>query len=121
MMEWIVAGLKRASSLWTETPGPIQTIIVAAFGTLIGAWLTSRSQAKRRVVDELRAIHTAYTICFSITNKALAIKRQHIRPLKSVYEAEVSTYDAWVENPAHPLNLDLDLRTLSKLRFANDG
>ena len=40
---------------WGKTPVPVQTILVAAVGTFVGAWLTSRSQAKRRVVDELKA------------------------------------------------------------------
>jgi hypothetical protein len=106
-------------STWSSTPGPVKTIIVAAFGTLIGAMLTSRSQAKRRIIDELRAIHTAYTLCFATTNKALAIKRQHIRPMKAKYDDDVATYDAWMENPVSHLNLELDLRTLSNLRFAN--
>ena len=123
MAAWVIEELTRFLRLigetWSNTPGPIQTIIIAGFGTLIGAFLTSRSQAKRRVIEELRAIHAAYTICFSIVNKALAIKRQHIRPMKIRYETDVAEYDAWAENQQHPIELDLDLRTLSKLRFAN--
>jgi hypothetical protein len=100
------------------TPGPIKTVIIAAFGTLIGAWLTSRSQEKRRVVEELRAIHAAFTICFAIVNKGLGIKRQHIRPMKADFDAAVARYDAWMEaDPKPPLEFDLDLRTLSKVRF----
>jgi hypothetical protein len=108
-----------AAQTWQNTPTAVKTIVTAAFGTLIGAWLTSRSQAKRRVVDELKAIHAALTICLSIVNKAIAIKRQHIRPMRIKYEADISTYDAWMENPGSHLNLELDLRNLSRLRFAN--
>jgi hypothetical protein len=107
--------------IWTSTPGPVQTILIAAFGTLIGAWLTGRSQAKRRVVDELKAIHAAYALGFTIANKALSLKRQHIRPMKELYDNVVSTYDAFTENPVGPLGLDLDLRTLSQPRFASDS
>jgi hypothetical protein len=106
--------------IWTSTPGPVQTIITAAFGTLVGAWLTSRSQAKRRIVDELKAIHAAYALCFTITNKALSIKRQHIRPMKQKYDEVVSIYDAYAETRIGHLEIDLDLRTLSQPRFASD-
>jgi hypothetical protein len=123
MIGWAIDALRHTSSLaaqiWNQTPGPIKTIIVAAFGTLVGALLTSRAQAKRRVIEELRAIHAAYTLCLAIVNKALAIKRQHIRPMKAKYDADVAVYDAWMENPTAPLGLELDLRTLSKLRSAN--
>jgi hypothetical protein len=105
---------------WTSTPGPVQTILIAAFGTLVGAWLTSRSQEKRRVVDELKAIHAAYALCFTITNKAMAIKKQHIRPMKQHYDDVVSAFDAHAANPFIPLVLDLDLRTLSQPRFASE-
>src|SRR5262249_48809424 len=61
-----------------------------------------------------------YTICLATANKALAIKRQHIQSLKQKYDADVATYDAWMEDPGgRPLKLDLDLRTLSKVRFAS--
>jgi hypothetical protein len=30
---------------WRATPAPIQSFILAAFGLVIGAWLTSRAQA----------------------------------------------------------------------------
>lgn len=123
MAAWYEA-LKSAASfiaqIWTGTPGPVQTILIAAFGTLVGAWLTGRSQAKRRVVDELKAIHAAYALCFTIANKALSMKRQHVRPMKQLYDDVVSIFDAHTENPVGPLMLDLDLRTLSQPSFASD-
>ena len=104
---------------WHHTPGPVKAIVIAAFGALIGAFLTSRSQAKRRVVEELRAIHAAYTISLAIVNKALAVKRQHLRPMKRKYESDLATYDEWMERPRGPIRIEMDLRTISKLRFAN--
>jgi hypothetical protein len=86
MSSWVVQVFARVSSFtgetWSNTPGPVQTTLIA-FGTLIGAFLMSRAQAKRRIIEKLRAIHAAYTICFAIVNKALAIKRQHILPMKA--------------------------------------
>jgi hypothetical protein len=76
MAEWMIDEFRSALSvvaqIWNDTPAPIKTIVVAAFGTLVGAFLTSRSQAKRRIIEELRAIHAAYTMCLATVNKALA-------------------------------------------------
>lgn len=67
--------------IWTDTPTAVQTILVAGVGTIIGAWVSSRSQAKRRVLDEIRAIIAARALCFSVTNRVIGLKRQHIRPM----------------------------------------
>jgi hypothetical protein len=91
----------------------VKTIITAALGTIIGAWLTSRSQAKRRVVDELKAVYAARALCFSITNRALALKRQQIRPMKQRHDEAVAAYHAH----QGPLELSLDLQTISQLKF----
>jgi hypothetical protein len=99
---------------WRNTPAPLQTIITAAFGTLIGAWLVSRSQAKRRVVDELRAVHTAHALCFSIINRALALKLQQIRPVKERHDEAVAAFHA---RQRGPLELALDLETISQIKF----
>ncbi|WP_156175491.1 hypothetical protein [Bradyrhizobium sp. LTSP849] len=95
----------------------MQTVITAAFGTFVGAFVTSRSQAKRRTIDELKAVHVAYGLCFTMINKALAIKRQHIRPMKQAYDEAVERYDDFAANPAGAFALELDLRTLSQVRF----
>jgi hypothetical protein len=59
-----------AAETWRNTPAPVKTIVTAAFGTVIGAWLAGRSQAKRRIIDELKAVRAACALCFSITNRA---------------------------------------------------
>jgi hypothetical protein len=66
---------------WADTPDPVRTILVAGVGTIVGAWVTSRSQTKRRILDELRAITAARALCFSVTNRAMGLKRRHVRPL----------------------------------------
>ncbi|WP_426410093.1 hypothetical protein [Bradyrhizobium ganzhouense] len=119
-MEWSSALGSIASFVtetWSKTPAPVQTIMIAAFGTLVGAYVASRAQEKRRVIDELKAVHVAYGLCFTIVNKALAIKRQHIRPMKTTYDEAVERYDNFVVNPVGVFELDLDLKTLSQPRF----
>ena len=124
MTAWVIDAFLRLLLLvgqtWSATPDAVKTIIVAAFGTLIGAFLASRSQAKRRVIEELRALHAAYTVSFAIINKALAIKRQHIHPMKEEFDGVVAVYDAWMEHQrGQPPTIGLNMKTLSKVRSAN--
>jgi hypothetical protein len=103
-----------AAETWRNTPAPVKTIVTAALGTIIGAWLASRSQAKRRVVDELKAVYAARALCFSITNRALALKRQSIRPRKQRHDEAVIAFFA---HQRGPLEVSLDLQTISQLKF----
>jgi len=105
---------------WHTTPGSVKTIITAAFGTIIGAWLTSRAQTKRRVLDELKAVRAARTLCFSITNKAFAMKRQHIRSMKLKFDSAVTAHREYQANPVGPFVLSLDLQALSQVKFPGD-
>jgi hypothetical protein len=104
---------------WRNTPSPIQTIVTAAFGTMVGAWLTSRAQAKRRVIDELKAVRAAYALCFTIANKALALKRQHIRRMKEHHGGAIKAHNNRQANPVGPFQLSLDLQTLNQVSFAS--
>jgi hypothetical protein len=99
---------------WQNTPAAVQTIITAAFGTFVGAFLTSRSQTKRRVVDELKAVHAARALCFSITNRALALKRQQIIAMRQRYDEAVAAFQA---HERGVLELPLDLQTVSQVKF----
>jgi hypothetical protein len=102
---------------WRGTPSPVRTILIAAVGVGIGAWLTSRAQAKRRILDELKAVRAARLLSFSIANKALAMKRQHIRAMKQRYDVAVAAYN---QRQAGPLQISLDLQTLSRVKFPGD-
>lgn len=103
---------------WRSTS--IIAFVTGAIGTAFGAWLTSRAAAKRRVIDELKAIRAAYALCQTITNKALAVKRQHIKPTKERYDQAQIAFVAHQWNPQGPLSLQLDLNTLSQLSFPGD-
>lgn len=103
---------------WRSTPAPFKTIIVAVCGILVGAWLTSRAQAKRRVIDELKAVRAAHALCFTIVNKALAIKRQHLRRMKADHDAALKAYK---DHRGGTFHLVLDLQALSQVTFANES
>jgi hypothetical protein len=103
---------------WRDTPAPVKTIVTAAFGTLIGAWLTGRAQAKRRLIDELKAVRAARALCVSISNRALALKRQHLLPMKTKHNEAVAAFQAHERGELH---VALDLETLSQLKFPDDA
>ena len=94
---------------WQATPASVKAILTGLVGTLFGAWVASRASAKRRVIDELRALHSAYALCFTIANKALQIKRQHVRSMWERHAAAVEAWDAYAANPIGPFALDLDM------------
>jgi uncharacterized protein (TIGR03382 family) len=61
-------------------PNALGTLITAALGVLAGAWLTSRRETKRAVVEELNSISAALALCFSITSKFLGLKHSTSGP-----------------------------------------
>lgn len=106
-----------ADLFWTGTA--VVGFVTGAAGTVFGAWLTSRAAHKRRIVDELKALRAAYSLSQTITNSALAIKGQHIKPMKDRFDrAQIEFMIAhWNRTP---LNLSLDLNTLSMTSLPTD-
>jgi hypothetical protein len=115
-----MSALSAIAETWHNTPGPVKTIVTAAFGTIIGAWLTSRSQEKRRVIEELKALHAANSLCFSIVNQALALKSQQVRPMKQQHDAAIAAFEKHQRFRKGLLELSLDLQTLSQVKFPGE-
>jgi hypothetical protein len=90
-----------------------------AAGTVFGAWLTSRSGFKRRIIDELKALRSAYALCQTITMSVFNIKSQHIRPIKDRFDRAQIEYIIARWNRT-PLDLTLDLNTISQMNFPTD-
>jgi hypothetical protein len=103
-------------NIWHQTPGPVKALVTAGTGVVFGAWLTSRAQAKRAIVAELHALRAAQALSFSVANKALSFKRQHIRSMKEAFDAAAAAY-AGAKPDEPPPVIQLDLRTLSKTNF----
>ena len=72
--------------------------------------LTSQSQGERRIVDGLKAIRAAYAVCFTIATSSGDKTAAH-SPNEELYD------DLF---PVGPLQLDLDLQTLSQTGSASD-
>jgi hypothetical protein len=61
------------------------TLASAAFGAFAGAWINNRIQSKKAIIQELNAVRAALVLCFSIANRFIALKRQHVRPMSERY------------------------------------
>lgn len=84
---------------------------------MFGAWISSRAQKKREIVAELHALRAAHALCFSIANKALTIKKQHIGSMKREFDAAAAAYIAHQGNLTETLAIHLDLQSLYLTSF----
>lgn len=112
-----LGGLEALQHAWAQIPEIARTLLSAAAGVVFGAWVASRAQTKRTIVAELHALRTAHALCFSIANKSLSLKKQHLRPLKRTFEAALARHEAYVANPSGVFALQIDLRTISQVDF----
>jgi len=110
-------GLEAAQNAWSQIPEIARTLLSAAIGVVFGAWVASRAQTKRAIVAELHALRADHALCFSIASKALAIKKQHIRPLKAAFDDAFAAHAEYVANPLGVFTLHIDLRTISQTEF----
>src|SRR4051794_36904692 len=62
------------------------TFFTAAFGAFAGAVAASRAHNKRTIVAELNALNAAHELAVGTANIILALKRQHVVPLKEDFE-----------------------------------
>jgi hypothetical protein len=68
------------------------TFFTAAFGAFAGAFAASRAHNKRTIVAELNALNAAHELSVAIANIFLALKRQHVVPLKENFERIRASY-----------------------------
>jgi hypothetical protein len=113
---WLVFAEARQS-----IPAPVKTALAAAAGAVFGAWLTSRSRTKKEIVDDLKAVRTAFAVAVTICNKAMALKRQHVAPMKIRYDELIAAHQAETKAPSgKPLQVLLDLAIISRTKFPDD-
>jgi hypothetical protein len=96
------------------------TLASAAFGAFAGAWINNRIQTKRTVVEELNAVRAALVLCFSISNRFISLKRQHVRPMRNRYVQARQEHDEFKERartyrgpPPLVYNFRADLQTMT--------
>jgi hypothetical protein len=113
---WLVFAEVRQS-----VPPPVKTALAAAAGAIFGAWLTSRSRTKKEIVDDLKAVRTAFAVAVTICNKAMALKRQHVAQMKMRYDESIAAHKAEAKAPSgRPHQVSLDLAIISRTKFPDD-
>jgi hypothetical protein len=75
------------------------TFFTAAFGAFAGAFAASRSYTKRTVIAELTALSAAQALSFSVCNRFLGLKKQHVLPMKQRYEQVSKEHDKFLRLP----------------------
>lgn len=115
------SALIAGQSTWSQIPEVARSLLSAGVGVLFGAWIASRAQSKRTIVSELHALRSAHALCFSIVNKALSMKKQQVRPLRVALNDALAVHAAYVQNPQGFLLAQLDLRTMSQVKFPSQA
>jgi hypothetical protein len=101
-------------------------IVTGLFGAVLGAWITGRRDTKRQVIEELNSLRAARAICFSICNKFLALKSQHILDLHRDYfldREELQAAHAVAQAGGAPaiVQVRADYQTLTPIWFPIEG
>jgi len=110
---------------------PFDTVVAAAFGAFFGAWgaqvIISRNQTKQAVIAELNSVSAALMLCFSICNRFVSLKKQHVRPLRDQYMGAKRALDDFLEaakthtGPQPPVfEFSLDLRTITPVKVPTE-
>ncbi|MGY4352161.1 hypothetical protein ACVWXM_008654 [Bradyrhizobium sp. GM7.3] len=115
------SALEVGQNFWSQFPEVARSLLGAGIGVLFGAWITSRAQTKRTIVAELHSLRSADALTFAIANKALALKKQHVRPMEEAFKAALAYHAAFLINPRGPLTIQIDLRSLSQLKFSEQS
>jgi hypothetical protein len=92
--------------------------ITAGLGAFAGGWIASRAFTKRAVVAELNALSAIQTLCFSICNRFLALKSQHVLAMKQRYDQlqqEHATILRLPPGPPRQFVFQADFQTLTPL------
>jgi hypothetical protein len=94
--------------------------ITAGLGAFAGGWIASRAFTKRAVVAELNALSAIQTLCFSICNRFLALKSQHVLAMKQRYDQLQQEHAEILSSPQGPPRqfvFQADFQTLTPLRL----
>jgi hypothetical protein len=67
-------------------------LAAAAFGAFAGAWINARIQARKTALAEINSINAALALSFSICNRAVSLKKQHVSQMVMRYERAQRDY-----------------------------
>ncbi len=106
------------------------TLVVGAFSAFFGAWgaqaVIRRGQTKQTMVGELNGISAALALCFTISNRYMSLKRQHVRAMRDSYEQALQDFEASRRRPSPPgqprvIDFRADLHTLPPIKVPSNG
>jgi hypothetical protein len=101
-----------------------RTLIASAFGTLAGAWISSRSQTKKAILEEISSVSAAIELSVSICNQYLSLKRQLIRPIRNRYvqvQQDYESYQARLQPHSQQFALQTDFQTISQVKTPTEA
>lgn len=95
----------------------------ALFGAFAGAyggqWIVEKSHNRRALVKEMRGVNAAVMVALGICNTCLALKKQHVKPLKDRYENQKRAFEQFRKGKQEgtipmeqSFQLSLDLQSL---------
>jgi hypothetical protein len=97
--------------------------VTAGLGAFVGGWVASRAFTKRAVITELNALSTARMLCFSICNRFLALKSQHVMGMKQRFDQIWQEHEAFLRrSPQTPSKFvfSADFQTLTPFQLPID-
>lgn len=85
---WLTWDVAKAFANSAFTTSLVGALAGAFAGARAAQRIAERSKLRDEVTKELRSTNAAITLAFSFANQLLALKSQHVRRLKLVYDAE---------------------------------
>lgn len=104
------------AKLWSVIPTPLIAVAGGTAGTLFGAWLTSRAQHRREIVDQLRALRSLHAMSLVVANQCLAAKSQQIAPMLAAYRQAKRDFELYLAGPrAVPFPIQFEFHDLPQV------
>lgn len=98
--------------LWEFAGIGLSSGIAAYFGARGAQHVISKNNTLEASRRDIHLISSAQMICLSIANSAMAMKRQHIRPLSENYFKQVSIAREGIERALPAVHIQMDLQKL---------
>jgi len=99
-------------NLWELAGIGLSSGIAAYFGARGAQRVISKNNTLEASRRDIHLISSAQMICLSIANSAMAMKRQHVRPLSENYSKQVSIAREGVERSLPTVHIQMDLQKL---------
>lgn len=109
------------NSLWQIMNSNFTTSLLGSgAGALAGAWiaqrLMERQKSREELLTEIRAVNSAITAAFTICNRVIGLKKQHLIEMKNKYNNDRENFSRSIGQQARGgREFTLDLRALPQL------